>query len=221
MSFVLVSNWTSTVILNIVLAGLFRLQSVGSGHFVPKGSTILLQLWEILKSGNIFVIIDMKHTTFPEIQSHQGKASVLGLPYILLTLSVGKRPVLWSSLCNALGRGNSRSKHSPEAQLRGILLQGCPTPRILPSIQTSTKTFMFFKFSPIPDGLLEERMQKKRAAFQQEKYLLLLLWDFHFLKRLPLVDNFFHSVRLPPNTWAIFTLIFIYKLAGTGMGIYL
>jgi hypothetical protein len=44
MSFVLVSHRTATVIPNIELAGLFRLQSVGSGHFVPKESTILLQL---------------------------------------------------------------------------------------------------------------------------------------------------------------------------------
>ncbi len=78
MSIVLVSNRTSTVIPNIVLAGLSRLQSVGSGHFVPKESTILRQLWEILKSGNIVVIIEMKHRTFPEIQSQQGKAFSLG-----------------------------------------------------------------------------------------------------------------------------------------------
>ncbi len=168
MSFVLVSNRTSTVISSIVLAELFRLQSVGSGHFVPMESTILLQLWEILKSGNIVVIIDMKHRTFPEIQSQQGKASVLGLPYILLTLSMGKRPVLWSSLCTALNRGNSWSKHSPEAQLRGILLWGWPTPRILPSIKTSKKAFMFSIFSPIPDGYCRKECKRRGQHFNKK-----------------------------------------------------
>ncbi len=182
MSFVLVSNRTSTVIPNIVLAGLFRLQSVGSGHFVPKESTILRQLWEILKSGNIVVIIEMKHRTFPEIQSQQGKASVLGLPYILLTLSMGKRPVLWSSVCTALSRGNSWSKHSPEAQLRGILLWGCPSPRILTSIKTSKKTFMFFNFSLILDVYCRKECKRRGQHFNKKNtccccYGLFTFWN--------------------------------------------